>query len=121
MSDPVPSETLYRWLVLVNVMVGSFMAVLDATIVNVGLSSIMTSFGTSVDTIQWVITAYMLSSTIMLPSSGWLADHLGYKKIYFLALLLFTAGSLICGLAWSERVLVAFRVVQGWGPAFSCL
>ncbi len=118
MSDADRSGALYRWMILFNVMVGSFMAVLDATVVNVGLSSIMTSFGTGVDTIQWVITAYMLASTIMLPSSGWVADHLGYKKVYFLALLLFTVGSLLCGLAWSERVLVAFRVVQGLGAGF---
>ena len=118
MSDPVGTGTTYRWLVLVNVMVGTFMAVLDATIVNVGLSSIMASFGTNVDTIQWVITGYMLVSTVMLPSSGWLADHLGYKRIYGSALFLFTLGSLLCGLAWSERALILFRVVQGLGAGF---
>jgi MFS transporter, DHA2 family, multidrug resistance protein len=112
---PPAAEGHYRWFVLANVMIGTFMAVLDATIVNVGLASIMASFGTTVDTIQWVITAYMLVSTVLLPSSGWFADHLGYKRTYIVALALFTAGSLLCGLAWSERSLIAFRVVQGVG------
>ncbi len=122
MSAPAPAlaagitaSPLYRWFVLLNVMVGTFMAVLDASIVNVGLSSIMAGFGSSVDTIQWVITAYMLATTIMLPVSGWLADNFGYKKMYGSALLLFTVGSLLCGLAWNERTLIFFRVVQGTG------
>jgi MFS transporter, DHA2 family, multidrug resistance protein len=106
---------LYRWLVLMNVMVGTFMAVLDSTIVNVSLASITAAFGTSVDTSEWVITGYMLATAIMLPVSGWLADHFGYKKIYILALGLFTTGSLLCGLAWSESSLIAFRVVQALG------
>src|SRR5512143_3161699 len=56
----------YKWWVLANVMIGTFMAVLDATIVNVGLPKIMASFGVGIDKIEWVITAYMLSMAVML-------------------------------------------------------
>ena len=105
----------YKWWVLANVMIGTFMAVLDATIVNVGLPKIMASFGITVDKAEWVITAYMLVLAVMLPTSGWIADHFGYKRTYFLALLLFTLGSFLCGMAWNENVLIAFRIVQASG------
>ena len=111
-------HTFYRWWVLVNVMIGTFMAVLDATIVNVALPKIMATFGVDIDKVEWVITAYMLVFAVMLPTSGWVADHLGYKRTYFAALALFTLGSLLCGLAWDENVLIIFRVVQGTGAGF---
>ncbi|MGE5350773.1 MAG: DHA2 family efflux MFS transporter permease subunit [Acidobacteriota bacterium] len=108
----------YKWWVLANIMVGTFMAVLDSTIVNVGLTKIMTAFGTSVDKIEWILTAYLLVFAVMLPTSGWVADHFGYKRTYFLALFLFTFGSFLCSLSWNENALIAFRLVQGAGAGF---
>ncbi len=108
----------YKWWVLINVMIGTFMAVLDATIVNVALPKLMASFGADIDKAEWIITAYMLVFAVMLPTSGWVADHLGYKRTYFMALFLFTFGSFLCGLAWNEDVLIAFRVVQAMGAGF---
>ncbi len=108
----------YRWWVLANIMIGTFIAVLDATIVNVGLPKIMASFGTTLDKAEWVITAYMLVLGLMLPTSGWIADHYGYKRSYFGALFLFTAGSFLCGMASNETFLIAARVVQGAGAGF---
>jgi DHA2 family multidrug resistance protein len=96
-------------------MVGTFMVVLDSTIVNVSLPKIMSSFGVGLSTIQWVITAYMLSMAAMLPTSGWLADKFGYKKVYFWGLLLFTVGSLLCGLSNDENTLIISRIIQGLG------
>ncbi len=111
-------HTSYKWWVLINVMIGTFMAVLDATIVNVALPKLMASFGADIDKAEWIITAYMLVFAVMLPTSGWVADHLGYKRTYFMALFLFTLGSFLCGLAWNEDVLIAFRVVQAMGAGF---
>lgn len=108
----------YKWWVLLNIMIGTFMAVLDATIVNVALPKIMASFGVSVDKVEWVITAYMLVMAVMLPTSGWVADHFGFKRTYFLALFLFTFGSLLCGMAWDENALIVFRIIQGAGAGF---
>jgi MFS transporter, DHA2 family, multidrug resistance protein len=105
----------YKWWLLANVMIGTFMAVLDATIVNVGLPKIMASFGVGVDKIEWVLTGYMLSMAVMLPTSGWLADRFGFKKVYFLGLFLFTFGSFLCGMSSTENMLIASRVVQGLG------
>jgi DHA2 family multidrug resistance protein len=105
----------YRWWVLFNVMIGTFMAVLDATIVTVALPKIQASFGVDIDKVEWVLTAYLLAFAVMLPTSGWVADHFGYKRTYFLALFLFTLGSFLCGLAWDENVLILFRILQAIG------
>ncbi len=94
------------------------MAVLDATIVNVGLTKMMAAFGVSVDKIEWVLTAYLLVFAVVLPSSGWIADHMGYRRSYLLGLFLFTAGSLFCSISANENMLIIFRVIQGAGAGF---
>jgi DHA2 family multidrug resistance protein len=110
-----PENPTYRWLVLFGVMIATFMAVLDATIVNVALSTLMSTFGVSVDRVEWVLTAYLIIFGVMLPSSAWLADHLGYKRMFLLGLFVFTLGSFLCSIAWNLNVLIAFRVLQGAG------
>ena len=110
-----PQSPFYKWFVLANIMVGTFMVVLDSTIVNVSLPKIMSSFGVGLSTIEWVITAYMLAMAAMLPTSGWLADKFGYKRVYFWGLFLFTLGSLLCGLSNDEGTLIISRVIQGLG------
>lgn len=110
-----PRNRFYKWFVLANIMVGTFMAVLDSTIVNVGLPKIMSSFGVGLSTIQWVITAYMLAMAAMLPTSGWLADKFGYKRVYSWGLFFFTLGSLLCGLSNDENTLIVSRIIQGLG------
>jgi len=110
-----PRHDNYKWFVLANIMLGTFMAVLDSTIVNVGLPKIMASFGVGIDKIEWVVTAYMLAMAVMLPTSGWLADKFGYKRLYFIGLLLFTTGSLLCGMSNDENTLILSRIVQGLG------
>lgn len=110
-----PRHKSYKWILLANIMLGTFMAVLDATIVNVGLPKIMASYGVGLDKIEWVITAYMLAMAVMLPTSGWMADKFGYKRMYFLGLFLFTLGSTLCGLSVNENMLITSRVIQGLG------
>ena len=110
-----PQHDNYKWFVLANIMLGTFMAVLDSTIVNVGLPKIMASFGVGIDKIEWVITAYMLSMAVMLPTSGWLADKFGYKRLYFMGLLMFTIGSMLCGMSNDENTLILSRIIQGLG------
>jgi MFS transporter, DHA2 family, multidrug resistance protein len=110
-----PRHKSYKWILLGNIMIGTFMAVLDATIVNTGLPKIMASFGVGIDKAEWVITAYMLAMAVMLPTSGWLADRFGYKRMYFFGLFLFTLGSLLCGLSQDENMLIISRVIQGLG------
>lgn len=110
-----PQHESYKWFLLFNVMLGTFIAVLDATIVNVALPKIMASFGVGLDKIEWVVTAYMLAMAVALPTSGWLADKFGYKRLYFIGLFLFTLGSMLCGRSTDENMLIFFRVIQGFG------
>jgi DHA2 family multidrug resistance protein len=110
-----PKHQSYKWFLLANIMLGTFMAVLDATIVNVSLPKIMASFGVGLDKIEWVITAYMLAMAVALPTSGWLADKFGYKRLYFIGLFLFTFGSFLCGRSSDENMLIISRVIQGFG------
>ncbi len=108
----------YKWWVLFNVMMGTFMVVLDSTIVDVSLAKIMATFGIGIDAVKWVATGYLLVFAVILPTSGWIADHFGYKRTYMMGLSLFTLGSLLCSISWNESALVLFRVVQGAGGGF---
>jgi DHA2 family multidrug resistance protein len=110
-----PENPAYRWLVAAAVMCGSFMVVLDTTVVNIALPKIMASFGVGVSKIQWVITAYLLTMAIMMPSVGWLSHRIGNKLLFSLSLCIFTVASALCGAAWNEQALVAFRILQGIG------
>ena len=110
-----PRKDSYKWWLLANVMIGTFMSVLDATIVNVGLPKIMANFGVSLDQIEWVLTAYLLALAVMLPISGWMADRFGHKRIYFYGLFFFTLGSAFCGMAETEQTLILARIIQGMG------
>ncbi|MBE5032447.1 DHA2 family efflux MFS transporter permease subunit [Gallalistipes aquisgranensis] len=105
----------YKWWVLGFVMVGTFMAVLDITVVNVGMPAIMSAFRIGLSTAEWVITAYMITMTVMLPTAGWLADRFGNKRLYIAGLALFTLGSWLCGRAWSDGFLIFSRALQGMG------
>jgi EmrB/QacA subfamily drug resistance transporter len=97
------------------VVLGAIMTVLDATIVNVALPTLGREFGTSIATIQWVTTAYLLAFASVIPLTGWASQRLGAKELWLLSLALFTIGSLLAGLSWSIGALIAFRVVQGLG------
>ena len=109
----------YKWWVLAVIMVGTFMAVLDVTVVNVGLPTIMNVFHIGLSTAEWVVTAYMITMTIMLPTAGWLADRYGNKRIYVLGMILFTFGSWCCGRATVDEFLIFSRALQGVGSRAS--
>lgn len=108
-------NTSYKWIVLGNIMLGTFMAVLDSTVVNTGLPVIMGTLGADINVAEWVLTGYMLSMATILPAAGWLSERFGYKKIYFLSLLIFTAGSFMCGSATTIEELIFWRVIEGFG------
>ena len=97
------------------VVLGAIMTVLDATIVNVALPTLGREFGTSIATVQWVTTAYLLAFASVIPLTGWASQRLGAKNLWLLSLALFTFGSLLAGLSWSIGALITFRVVQGLG------
>ncbi|WP_439945877.1 DHA2 family efflux MFS transporter permease subunit [Streptomyces sp. BBFR109] len=94
---------------------GTFMASLDATIVNVGIDTLAHEFDASVADIQWVSTAYLLAVVAAVPASGWLADRLGGRRVWLAAVGVFLLGSALCALSWSVTSLIVFRMVQGLG------
>lgn len=102
---------------LVAVMLGIFMLLLDVTIVVVALPNIQTSLGADFSDLQWTIDAYALSLASLLLVGGSLADIYGRRKLFAVGLGIFTIGSLLCGMATSAMMLVAFRALQGVGGA----
>jgi DHA2 family multidrug resistance protein len=105
----------HKWGVLVVIILGSFMAILDNTIVNVALPKIMANFGATVDQIEWVVTGYMIAFAISMPATSWLREVFGLKKVFIASLALFCFGSALCGMAWEKDSLIAFRVIQAVG------
>src|SRR5256885_3409394 len=91
------------------------MDVLDTTIVNVALPTLGRELRVGNDTIEWVVTGYLLSLAVFIPVSGWAGDRFGTKRTFLFALSVFTIGSLLCSLAWNIESLIAFRLLQGVG------
>src|SRR5712692_1918177 len=96
----------YKWQLVICAMVGTFMTMLDQTIVNVALPKIVTVFGAAVTSAQLVLTGYMLALAVIIPATGYLSDTFGTKRLYLITMLLFTGGSALCGLAWDTNSLI---------------
>jgi EmrB/QacA subfamily drug resistance transporter len=117
-TRPAPDHAAARldpaiWKVSAVATLGGLLSQLDATIVNVSLSSLATDLHASLSTIQWVTSGYLLALTLVLPLNGWLVDRIGAKALYLWCFSAFTLTSALCGLAWSAPSLIAFRVLQG--------
>ncbi|GAV45903.1 MDR family MFS transporter [Streptomyces acidiscabies] len=99
----------------VVLVLGALAPLLDSTIVAVAIDTLGRDLDVSTATVQWVSTAYLLAFAVVVPVSGWAIERIGARKVWLGALVLFLAGSMLCGLAWDIWSLVAFRVVQGIG------
>jgi EmrB/QacA subfamily drug resistance transporter len=111
-SDRLPPELVRLAFTL---MLGAVMVTLDMTMVNVALDTLVREFHTSVATIQWVSTGFLLALAMVIPVSGWAVERFGAKPTWLVSIVVFVAGSMLCGLAWSAGSLIAFRVLQGVG------
>ena len=107
----------YKWIVAMVVVIAVFMSILDQTIVNIAIPRLQIAFGADIHSVQWVLTAYILTLGVVTPTSAFFSDRLGIKRFYLISLVLFTGGSALCGLAWSLPALIFFRVLQGIGGA----
>jgi len=114
MEEQTPIQGSKLW-ITVAAMLGALMAVIDISIVNVALSDIRASFGTPLDQIAWVSTGYAMANVTVIPLSGWLQRRFGFRNYYAGSLLMFTAASALCALAWNLPSLVVFRILQGIG------
>src|SRR6266568_5842244 len=107
----------YKWIVAMVVIIAVFMSILDQTIVNIAIPRLQIAFGADIHSVQWVLTAYILTLGVVTPTSAFFSDRLGIKRFYLISLVLFTVGSALCGLAWSLPALIFFRILQGIGGA----
>ena len=105
----------YKWIVGIVFVFGIFTELLDTTITNVALPTLADEFSASTTTIQWVVTAYLLTLAVFIPVSGWAGDRFGTKRVFVCALALFTLSSFLCSMAWNIESLIAFRALQGVG------
>jgi EmrB/QacA subfamily drug resistance transporter len=112
----VASERM-KWFALALLCVTQFVVVLDIAVVNVALPSIQADLGFSQENLQWVISAYSLVFGGFLLLGGRLADILGRRGVFIAGIVLFSIGSLLCGLAWSDESLIGARALQGLGAA----
>src|ERR1700759_3026387 len=113
--EPVWKPKHNPWLIALTVTIATFMEVLDTSIANVALPHIAGSVGASQEEATWVLTSYLVSSAVILPISGWLSDRFGRKRFYMVCVVMFTACSLLCGLAPTLPALILARVLQGLG------
>ncbi len=104
-----------KTLITIGAMAAGLMAFLDISIVNVALNDIRANFGTPLDQIAWVSTAYAMANITIIPMSGWLLKRFGFRRYYAASILIFTAASVLCGLSWNLLSLVVFRILQGLG------
>ena len=107
-------------LITITVMLGSLMAVIDTSIVNVALDTMAGNLGASVDEIGWVSTGYILSQVIVMPLNGWLTARFGRRNFYAVALVVFTVSSFLCGTASNVWILVFYRLIQAESAAAHC-
>jgi MFS transporter, DHA2 family, multidrug resistance protein len=107
--------TVNPWIIAVTVTLATFMELLDTSIANVSLPHIAGGLSTGQDESTWVLSSYLVANAVVLPLSAWLSRLMGRKNYYMLSVALFTASSLLCGLAPSLGWLIFFRVLQGTG------
>src|SRR5580700_5830493 len=101
------------WKITSVAVIGSFLSQLDATVVNVSLSTLAVELHTTLTTIQWVTSGYLLALALMLPLNGWLVQRIGAKRLYLVCFSGFVLTSALCAASWSANSLIGFRVLQG--------
>ncbi|MGA7672437.1 MAG: MFS transporter [Nitrolancea sp.] len=107
----------HKWLVLSSVSIGTFMATLDGSIVNISLPKIQQAFGVDLSALEWIVVAYLLVIGALLLPFGRVGDIIGYKWVYLAGFSVFAGSSALCGISQSVWMLVGFRVLQGVGAA----
>ncbi|ETW96233.1 MAG: hypothetical protein ETSY1_27435, partial [Candidatus Entotheonella factor] len=104
-----------KWVIAGTVVLGSFVSVMDISIVNVAMPQMISTFGVSLDAITWVAVAYSISEIILVTMSAWLSRLLGRKRFFVMSFMVFTAASILCGLARSLEMMIVARILQGIG------
>ena len=114
-SRPALRSPRSPWLIIAVVMLGNFVGPLYSSVANVALPNLVAAFGSDVDTMQWVISGYMLGYSISMPIAGWLADTYGRRRMFLIGIVTFTTFSILSATAWDANSLIAFRILQAIG------
>src|SRR5690242_1050861 len=120
-SAPVPSQRPStvsagkKWLITCAVMAGTFLAVMDVSVVNISLPHMMGNFGQTLSAITWVATSYSIAEMLMVTMAGWWSALVGRKRLYLASLVLFTLGSMLAGTAQTFTQMLLYRIMQGIG------
>ncbi|HVK78179.1 MAG TPA: DHA2 family efflux MFS transporter permease subunit [Kofleriaceae bacterium] len=114
-AGAVPPRAVNKWVVAISIAFGSLMAAIDSSIVGVAMPAIRGELGASLQEMTWVSTAYMIAMVLVMPLTGFLGAVFGQKRFYLVSLIVFVAGSALCGQARSLEALILFRVIQGLG------
>jgi len=104
-----------KWIVAISVLFGAMMGAIDSSVVNVALAHIQATYGVTTQEVTWVSTSYLITLVIIMPLTAWVGSVLGRKRMFLLAVTLFTVASVLCGCARTLGQLIAFRVLQGLG------
>ena len=114
-NEHISLHPSWKWSILSTVLLGATMSALDVSIVNVAMPTLKNTFGVSMAVIEWIAMAYMLALTIFLPLFGRLADIYGRSKLYTIGFVVFSVGSLFCGMSSTAGLMIASRIIQGIG------
>ncbi len=114
-TKPPDTGAINKWIIVATTVLGSFMSVMDVSVVNVSLPHMMGSFGQDLSSITWVATSYTIAEIIMVTMTGWWSTFIGRKRLYLWSYGLFTIGSILCGTAQTFPQLIVYRVLQGIG------
>lgn len=106
------------WLALLAIVLGTFVAVLNSSLMSVAIVEFVSVFSSDVSTMQWVITGYTLASAMVIPMSGYLGARFSNKNVFIYSVAGFTVGSVLCGLAWNASTMILFRIIQGFAGGF---
>jgi DHA2 family multidrug resistance protein len=112
------SGNFHKWWISITLSLGTLSIGLSATTVDIAIPTIMSSLGASLNKVQWVLTGFMITRTVLTPAVGWLGDRLGDRNLFIFSTSMFTLGSFLCSISWSADSLIFFRIVQavGAGP-----
>ena len=115
LSEEEKENRFYKRTVLFVVIIGTFMAILDSSIVNIALPKMMAVYNVSQEDAKWIITAYTLTLGAVIPLTGYLSNKFGTKNVYIYSLAFFTLGSLLCGVSSSNNMMIFSRILQALG------
>ena len=114
-SAGITASARQKWLITFAVMSGSFLAVMDVSVVNVSMPHMMGNFGQTQSAITWVATSYSIAEMVMVSMAGWWSALMGRKRLYLMSFVLFIIGSILAGTAQTFTQMLCYRVMQGLG------